>query len=121
MRRLRDWAYANRAAVAWVAFIGVAILVIGVRSEHTRTRVERVEREIVTLTPCLQGSDKACQAFLDRLIQAARPDQLRKLRGRRVVTAEQARRIFKQVLREQEKGGGAPRTGKPGPKPPGSP
>jgi hypothetical protein len=115
VNRAREWCFDNRMLLAYVGFVFVAILVVTFRGETTRDRVETIEREIVTLTPCLQGSDLACQTFLDRLIQAARPEQLRRIRGGDVVTPQEVRKIVREEVRE---GGGAS-SGQPGPPPPG--
>jgi hypothetical protein len=104
----------NRQVVTYVVTVAFAIVLV-VRGEDTRTDVKTIKRDTVTLTPCLRGNDKSCRAFLGRLLRAATPEQIRKLRGKPEFTTEEIRRI----VREETEGGGAP-SGQPGP-PPGHP
>lgn len=94
------------------------------RSTKLETRVHTIET--ATLMPCLRGqgpaADKACRALINRLLEAATPKQLKKLRGGEVHTAEEVRRIvqralvrerMRQVLGSRGAGGGGDVSGGP--------
>jgi hypothetical protein len=98
-------------------------LTVGVLALHKADDAqERVRRiETITLFPCLEGqgdkAEAACRALLERLLKSATPEQLKKLRGGEIRSAEDIRSEIEAAIDRQ--GGGA--LGPRGNPPPGQP
>jgi len=92
------------AIVLVIAFGGVIYLgaykPISERVEKVETRVNTIETRVV-LTPCLQTNDRVCRMFLNRLLAAATPLQLQRLRGVRRLTPQEVRREIKRFERDR--------------------
>jgi len=102
-RRVSPW------EIALVTGLIVAVIVSLILNERNRIRVEKVETRVntietrVVLTPCLQTSDRVCRMFLNRLLAAATPEQLRRLRGVRRLTPREVRREVRRFERERRR------------------
>lgn len=109
-RRRSRWDSPLAAVLFFIALAGALLASYYVKSLSNRvTRIERIapqvtqiQREVRTVehrqtllvTPCLQGSDRLCRLFIDRLLRAASRTQLRKLRGAPHVSIRTLRRLL---------------------------
>lgn len=81
MIRIGQWVDRHRATIAYVAFVIVCVLVVGLRAENTRGRVITIEKRIPAR--CLDQADhQACEKLVENIVSTVSDEQLLRLSDR---------------------------------------